>query len=348
MMRNTSVLVLLWVTVWTSSSYGRSVQSGSPADMARQEYLNHHYDQSEKLFRSALDSRNMDDLTRAAILRDLGTVYAEEERLPEAEQAYIKALQIFRRSAQSNDTALLLRHLGSVYSIQRRHDDAKRVLNEAMNLGLRLEILNSLGVACFRDGNIRKAEKLFTQGLELSANAQGAFDAQRMSLLNNLGSVYLKKRDFRRAERLITESLNLTEVRFGSSHPELVPTLNTLGVLYTDMRRYADAEQQYKRAIAILEKDGPEFDVRLARAFKGLSDTYIKANRMAEAEMTLQRAIPIARSRSTEHPDMAGVLEAYSILLRGLGKPQEAQKLYAEAHRARLAMGLTVRAYTPD
>ena len=35
MMRNTSVLVLVWVAVWTSSAAGWALQTGSLADMAR-------------------------------------------------------------------------------------------------------------------------------------------------------------------------------------------------------------------------------------------------------------------------------------------------------------------------
>src|SRR5437867_3309721 len=148
MMRNASALVLIWVLCRTTSANGWPLQSGSIAAMARQEYQNHHYNQSEKLFKTALDSRNIDDITRGAILSDLGTLYLEEERLEEAEQAYISALKIFRRSSHLNETALLLRHLGAVYSLQRRHDDAKRSSErsiEAGEAGCRCESRTAIG-----------------------------------------------------------------------------------------------------------------------------------------------------------------------------------------------------------
>lgn len=356
-MRNTFVMVLLWILYETTAVYSQALESGSLANQATQEYKNRNHAQSEKLYKAALDSMNIDDLTRGAILRDLGNLYLEEERVAEAEQAYIKALKIFRRGTYSKETALLLRHLGSVYSIQRRHRDANKVLKEALKLAntylpldiaLRVEILNSLGVSSFREGKTGKAEKFFKQGLDLCATAKGSLDAPLTSLLNNLGAIYFKKRDYLHAEALLTQSLNLTEMRYGPSHSALTYTLSTLGDLYVDLRRYADAEQQYKKAIAILEQNGLDFDVRLARALKELSDTYIIANKMAEAERTLQRAIPIARRSLTTHPDMAAILEAYSKLLGAVGKSKEAQQLYSEAQRARLTMTLTFRAYNPD
>jgi tetratricopeptide (TPR) repeat protein len=263
-MINTFVVALLCVLCPTTSESTQSVQSAALAEQAQWEYKNHHHDQAEKLFKAALDMTT-DEIARGVILSDLGTLYLDEERLDEAQQIYIKALTVFRLNKDSYRTALLLRHLASVYSMQLRHNDAKKLLNEALKLAdmdatvgikLRVEILNSLGVAYFRDGNVGKAEKFFRQGLELTTTAQSARDRQVTTLLNNLGGVYYKKRDFENAEALLTKSLYLTEARYGPSYPALTYTLNTLGILYTDMRRYDDAEEKYKRGIAILEQNG--------------------------------------------------------------------------------------------
>jgi tetratricopeptide (TPR) repeat protein len=342
-MHNTLILVIVGILGMTTALFGQAYELDSPADRARIAYREYRYDEAERLFKAALEPKDLDDLTRASILRDLGTVLLDEERLEEAERVYNASLKLFRRFAFPNQTALVMRHLGAVYSIQRRHKEAQKILNDAFKLAS-VDVADNISV---RAEILSKAEKFFKQGLELTATAQGALDTQRTTLLNNLGAVYCKKEDYAQAEALLTQSLNLTETRFAPDFTPLTYTLNTLGILYTNMGRYTDAERQYKRAIAILEKNGMEFDVRLARSLRGLSDTYYKANRMSDAESTLARAIEVARPSLTTHPDMASILDAYSSLLHKLGKSKEAQQVSSEARRARMTMALTFRV-TPN
>jgi tetratricopeptide (TPR) repeat protein len=338
-------LCLVWLPI--------SAPGQTPTDLrelGQREHRAGHYAQAESYFRTAIGATLLDDADRAGILSDLGTVFLDEGRLSEAEEAFAKSLAIEKRRGQA--TASVLGHLGAVYSVERRDVEAIALLNRALKVAqtsptsseLTVEIFNSLGVTYFRQGRFKKAEQLFQQALQTLAGTS-AFEVNAGSILNNLGVVYCEQRKYPLAEEFMTKSLKLTTAHLGPAHPALTDTLNSLGIVYANIGRYADAEAQFQRAMAILGQSGwIESDVRMARSLKGLADTYIKSGRKPEAAIVLERAVLIAR-RNLRHPEMVDILEAYSRLLVELGKQREAKELRSEADRARVTTAITVRAY---
>jgi tetratricopeptide (TPR) repeat protein len=112
-----------------NSQYLQFVQQG------RIEYRNGRFQAAETSFIHALHALEPSDQDeRAGTLTELGSVFANEDKLSKAEPVYIEALTIYKQRADGKKIALLLRHLGAVYSLQRRDDDALRVLNEALKL----------------------------------------------------------------------------------------------------------------------------------------------------------------------------------------------------------------------
>jgi hypothetical protein len=56
----------------------------------------------------------------------------------------------------------------------------------------------------------------------------------------------------------------------------------------------------------------------------------------------LAEAVAIARRNLVQHPDLAGVIEEYSVVLKKQGKTKEAAELRAEAKRARVTAGMII------
>jgi tetratricopeptide (TPR) repeat protein len=324
--------------------------------LGQREYQAGHYAESESYFRAALEEAGLDDERRAGILSDLGTLLLDEERSVEAEEVYMKALAL-QKHADKRVTASLLRHLGAVYSLQRRDEEAISVLNRALKIAktppvnseLMAAILNSLGVAYFRQARWKKAEQFFKQGLQTLDDAGSKVDVHKAPLLNNLGAVYCARRQYRLAEEFLRRSISITAAQFGPMHAVLTDSLDGLGVVYTKLGRYVEAEAQYQRAIDILgQQSAVTFDVRVARSQKGLGDTYMQEGKLTEAAIALEEAVRIARPNLTRSPEMISVLESYSRLLVLMGKPQEAKDLHSEVRRARITLASTVRAYNQD
>jgi tetratricopeptide (TPR) repeat protein len=150
-----------------NSQYLQFVQQG------RIEYRHGRLLAAETSFIHALHALEPSDQNeRAGTLTELGSVFANEDKLSRAEQVYLEALTIYKQLADGKKIALLLRHLGAVYSLQRRDDDGLRVLKQALKLtkvhqatALEVEVLNSFGVVYYRQGKHRKAAKFFNRAL---------------------------------------------------------------------------------------------------------------------------------------------------------------------------------------
>ncbi len=320
----------------------------------RAEYWAGRVAQSEKFYLAALKtSEPIGNADRAQLLADLGDVYVNEDRLPDAEDAYLKAFAIYQKLANKSQMGLLLRSLGAVYSLQRRDEEALSVLRKALKVAKSddgqsdgtfvSQTLNTLGMVYFRKGDVNKSEEFFNQAVRTLPNAESL--NRRADLLNNLGAVYHAKHQFEKAEQYLNGALKVTEGQVGPNHPDLTFTMAALALLYIDMRQYTHAEQQYLRALEILG-DRPVFETRVARLLHGLSRNYAMAGRKADAAATLARAAALARKHVAEHTDLASMMDDYALLLRSGGKNKEAEEYRAEAKRARVAAGLVVNAHT--
>jgi tetratricopeptide (TPR) repeat protein len=285
----------------------------------------------------------------------MGDGYQAQQQFPEAEQAYRKAVLLADRPDQRHARAIVLRNLGSVLTAEARFDEALEALNEAAALASRnqfkdpllaAEIFNSLGVAYFNRGDLRRAESAFEQATRIDAQSNKALDVA----LTNLGSIYQRRRQYAKAQESYERSLQVTEGRLGSWHPNLSVTLHKLGSLLTAVGRYKDAKALFERGLAILEKSGLSNEKLAMQTLEGLATTYIDEHDSAGAEPLLKRAAEIARRRAVQPADTAEaieVLETYSKVLNDVRKPVEAQKVHEEARRIRASMTLTVRAPRP-
>jgi tetratricopeptide (TPR) repeat protein len=322
---------------------------------ALSEYWNGRLVESEALLTAALRSLPSDDeIRRAHTLTDLGDVYVSEDELQKAEHHYLVSLEIYKKTPDTNSVTVLLQKLGGVYSLERRDDEALRVLQNALkraraapetDAALIGQVLNSLGVVYYRQRDFKKAEKFFTEEMQILPDVDSLYG--KADVLNNLGAIYHARHEFEKAEEYFKKALNRTEDQVGVAHPDLTFSLSLLAMLYTQTGRYADAEEQYQRALRILDVNEPVFETRIARLLDGLSKSYAAAGRKTDAEAMLSRAAGIARRNVDAHPDMAMIMDAYAATLKKGGKVKEAEELRVEAKRARIAAGLVVSAHTP-
>lgn len=326
----------------------------------RAEYRAGHFAAAEELLRNALiaASNAHDDAGIGTIQNDFGDVYVGEERLRDAEQSYVRAMEIFKKlQGKEFELAATLRNIGSVYSLQRRDDDALKILNQASKLpifrnpakdprlpSLTAEILNSKGIVLVRQGSLGKARTLFEEAIRTRSAAGidgGVGDAQTWS---NIGTIYLKQKRYALAEQPLLRSIEITERILGPSHPDLVLTLANLGEVYTQIGRYAEAMNQYDRCLAILRNSKPTLDGRIARILQLVSTTHLKQGDKASAEKALADAVDLARHTSViDDPSVPDMFDGYANLLKQVGKTEQARQIHAEAQRMRAALALTVR-----
>lgn len=300
-----------------------------------------------------LTINNSVERAKALDYAKFGDIAQANEQYVQAEQAYRKAIEILRgQPGEEHALAIVWRNTGAVLTAEGRFDDALRALKEASKLThqnkftdaqLNAEVLNSLGVVYFHQGDMRKAETFFTQAAQVQAPFNKATDVA----LANLGNIYQKRGEYAKAEEAYKRSMQVTEDRLGDSHPNLSMTLGSLGLLYNATGRYKDAEPVFQRSIGILEKTVLSDGRLMLQALHGLAKTYIGEHDERRAEPLLARAAGIARHktiRAADAPIVIEVMETYSKVLLDLQDSAEAERVQAEARRLRASISLTVQA----
>jgi tetratricopeptide (TPR) repeat protein len=320
------------------------------------EYLAGHFTDAETLLRRSLvaaQTKN-DSYSAALSYSALGDVYQIQGRFSEAEGAYRNAISALGdRPKWSHALAITWRNLGSVLTAQGRYKEGLSALKRGAKLiseqnitdpELRAQLLNSLGTAYFYKGDMKRAVIALKEAIAVSWSPTNRFVVDTADMLSNLGRAYEATRQYSKAEDAFKRSVHLAEQRWGSSHPNVTVVLNNLGSFYMRINRFNDAEDQFRRSLGILEgSSDPSLQNSIMMAFYGLGTTYFRQNHIARAEEPLAKAAEMARSATKPPNEAPEILETYANVLRGLWNPAEAQRVHAEAHRIRVALGLTVR-----
>ena len=355
-MANT-ISVFICLTLTGEFLFGQSGNYWKLRENGLNEIRMGHYSQAETWIRLSLESAraNNGEYALALDYATLGDIYQAKQQFTQAEQAYRKAsLMLPGQHEQIHARAIVMRNLGAVLTAEGRFDGALVALNEASklthknefkDLPLNAEILNSLGVVYFNQGQMRRAETSFTEAARVSSVSNNTNDALYVAL-TNLGSLYQRRRQYKKAEAAYKRSLEVTVTRAGDSHSNLSVILNKLGSLYTATGRHKEAKAQFERSLVILEKAGLSNERLTMQTLHGLAKTYVDEHDEMRAEPLLARAAEIAHRRIVQSPDTAEVielLEIYSKVLKDLQNPVEAERVQEEARLMRASMVFTVR-----
>jgi tetratricopeptide (TPR) repeat protein len=197
---------------------------------------------------------------------------------------------------------------------------------------------NNLSQVYARQGRTKEALDAATRAKDLWIVSAGPDSPKVAAALSNLGALYVQDRKYRKAEALYTESAAIDLKAMGQDGLDYARDLNRLGVLYNIERQFTKSETVLREALAIesakLAKNSPV----LAEAYINLACSLHGQRRREEALEDFQRGIQIMTlAGQKDIPDMAAVLNHYSILLREM-------ELWAEAEQASTeALGIVVR-----
>jgi Tfp pilus assembly protein PilF len=186
---------------------------------------------AQKAFEQALDAIQACEATiaadpgelsyhRANIRANIATIYVETGRLPEAEEEFVQALQLYAQgigASYYNFTIKIasgLNNFGSLYYKANRLKDAEEMYKA------------SLGHVSFLKEHFRAQPTVY---LPLAART-----------LNNLGHVHAASKEYKRAEESYLESLCIYRYLLRTSRryePAAMTTLSNLNVLYRSTGR---------------------------------------------------------------------------------------------------------------
>jgi len=178
---------------------------------------------AEREWRAALAIKPENDI----VLSNLGVVYQQEKRFPEAVEYFKRALSI---DSKFTDAHL---HLAETYLQMGMTESAERHLRAAVALSpLNIQGRNRLGELYLQRGDVARAEEQFAKSVASRPNAAG---------YHGLGDVSLSQGNREAAERDYHRALSLDPF---DSHAHF-----QLATLYAAAHRTSDALREYKAGL---------------------------------------------------------------------------------------------------
>ncbi|KAN0072347.1 HET domain containing protein [Elaphomyces granulatus] len=198
-------------------------------------------------------------------LYNLGRLYADHDKLDEAEKMYQRALR-GKEKAWGRDHMLTLdtvNNLGLLYADQGKLDEAEKMYQRALQgmakaLGpdhtSTLDAVNNLGLLYFSQDKLDEAEKMYQRALQGFEKAFGPDHTSALVTVNYLGGLYFSQGKLDEAEKMYQRALQGREKALGPDHTSTLDTVNNLGILYRSQGKLDEAEKMYQRALQGYEK----------------------------------------------------------------------------------------------
>ncbi len=343
-------------------------------------YANYLFDQNQfpesikQLLVLNLESETLAEHEKAAVLLNLATAYQENNQLKEAEEAYDKALGIYRALWTENPSVYLpylastLNNLANVYCSDNRLKKAETAYNEA--LGIRRSLskenprahlpdvaatLNNLANLYRSDNRLKDAETTYNKASgiyrALWKENHSVYLPYVATTLNNVANVYYLDNRLEKAETAYNEALgirrSLSKENPSAYLPDVATILNNIANLYYSDNRLKNAEIAYDEALDIYRALSKEnlraYLPDVATVLNNLANVYDADNHLKKAEKAYGEALEIRRSLSKENPnahlpDVAITLNNLVNLYSIDDRLKEAEKVYYEALEIRRSL----------
>jgi tetratricopeptide (TPR) repeat protein len=324
------------------------------------------YADAEKSYKNALEiltgrDNSESEIEQAPILDDLGSLGLDQnENKKEAEEYFLRALAIRKKTPDNPDLAESYRFLGRFYNVQRNYELAEQYFQQALEVRKnhagtdRPNLAGSyadLADFYYRRGQYAQAEPLFKEALainerEKNEGSSGSVEALARSL-KDLGSLYTFWGKYDDAEPLIRKAVDAEEQALGEvninqptdsqagtqtrSNSDVSPldlsrSLNELALVYYYRGKYPEAEKAYKRSLLIdesvrgTERVDPSKLHNLALVYLALAD-YSQVESLEAKVRELGEKAP--------KPDR----EAIYFRLMGMARLYREQARYADAEK---------------
>ncbi|MHB8269778.1 tetratricopeptide repeat protein [Bradyrhizobium sp.] len=215
----------------------------------------------------------------ATILSNIGSLYADTNRIDAAEKAFNESLKMRRQLAVRDPSyrglvASTLYNLANLYDSVRRDAESKQSFEDS--------------IAVYREAVASNPDE-FTPRLALA--------------LSRLGYFYYQRNRKEEAEKYYKDAY-FTFRTLAERNPlhraELATAENDLAWFYAEEGKLTDAEKAYAEALNIFRElqqgDANGFQWQMARALGGLADIYASKNNKPEAEKAYSEGLALRRS----------------------------------------------------
>jgi signal transduction histidine kinase len=270
---------------------------------------------------------------QAALYEMLGSAYNSMGKIPEAREAYSKALTLYKELKDSYGIASINNGIGVIEGKTGNFNIAARYFINALQAFESLSDTDGivstyikLGMVNDLTGNPEKSMDYYQKGLALSKRRARLENV--ITLHNNIGGLYIRRNDLSKALEYFKTALKLTAPP-QYARLRVLPLIN-IGNIHSQQGDHAEAIRGYREAEAIAIKEHMPVDqVRLAINISRL----IQERDADSAQRYLSRALSLTREMGNKNMETE-VLEA----LIDLNSQEKKFALVAELQQRLMAL----------
>jgi serine/threonine protein kinase/tetratricopeptide (TPR) repeat protein len=294
-----------------------------------------------------------DDLATAGTLVRLADSLRNQGRVPEAEPAAQRALDINLRLAGSDalSTAEAYNTLGLVKTLLSRAVEGAALIAPAVDIWRREKGLDSEEFAggvtnllrSWRErgdypaaGRFTRAELLRVERVERQrlATRRGVFGDRNFltaESMMNVGRLLQAMERYTEAETFVRDALEARRTVLGDGHPAVADAKHHLASVLQDQGRHAEAETLYRDALQLVENATPR-DTQRVIYFANIASLMEAMDRLPEAEDWLKKALELRQDvEGRERVALARTERALARVLIKQGRANDAKPLIADA-----------------
>ena len=304
------------------------------------------YEEAEAQVRRALVSyESMDHAERADDVAQtqhtLAMILRERDDLAEAERLCVAALSALRSEYGEQDYRIsgILYDLGLIYQEKGEFGRAETHLRQALEMDRDLlgdehpdvsTGLYSLGTLLSNAGRPGDAEPILREVLARDIAARSPDHSFVALSMNNLAGALMAQGKLEEAEKYYRDALAIHE-QVDPQHPETATTCSNLATLFARQGRYEEAEEYGLRALQIRERLGRDH-AHFRVSQRQLASILHEQGKSADAEPLVREILAAEResTRGPKSPGLAAAMHLMVVVLRGVGKLEEAVPLARE------------------
>jgi tetratricopeptide (TPR) repeat protein len=216
----------------------REAQKGAAMDLVLQGVEYHQSGEFELAIRSFQEALKLQTIVYggdhhahvAHTLSNIGSVYLRQGKLPEAQEALLKALDIKEQLRGK---------------CQDENEKQKIVISD---------VLNNLGNLAYLQGNYTTSMQFYRQNLR-ELRRRGVPDDDLASTLHNIGRLHVIRQEWDAAFTILTQCQSVEETLYGPKSPKLADTLELIGYVHLTHKSYDNAMIAFSDALSIHQQN---------------------------------------------------------------------------------------------
>ena len=274
--------------------------------------------------------------------RGLGRFYKALSQWTDAEQCYLKAIQIGQAEPGTyySNKAIGLNDLAVLYKNQGLYNKAEPLYQQALDIRratlkanhphIALSLSN-LAVIYRIQGRYSESEVLCRESLEIY-NSQPNSSLESARVLSNFAKLREAQELYSEAEALYEQAVDIYKTELGDANLQSIRVLSNMSILYVKKGDYSKAEslqlEVFKFRLSELGERHPE----VALSIHNLAGIHKQQNQFDKAESLYKQALEIREDKLGKyHIQTSYTLRNLALLYRDTNRPSLALSMLAKA-----------------